>query len=156
MAANPIRSMTNLNDIQLIDIPKIQDAKGNLSVIEGLTVPFDIRRVYYLYDVPSTAQRHGNAHIRQKKMLIALSGSFEVRLHDGGQERTITLNRPNQGLYIPEGIWREMRNFSSGSVCLVISSEEFDEQDYIRDFETYRLSKNGIDQSIFGQPAVDL
>lgn len=148
--------MTNLNDIQLIDIPKIHDAKGNLSVVEGHTVPFEIRRIYYLYDVPSTAQRYGNAHIRQKKVLIALSGSFEVILHDGHQEQTITLNRPNQGLYIPEGIWREMRNFSSGSVCLVISSEEFDEQDYIRDFETYRLSKNRIDQSVFGQPAVEL
>lgn len=136
--------MTNINDIQLIDIPKIHDAKGNLSVVEGNTIPFEIRRVYYLYDVPSTAERYGNAHISQKKMLIALSGSFEVILRDGQNERKIMLNRPNQGLYIPEGIWREIRNFSSGSVCLVIASDEFDEQDYIRDFEAYRLSKNRI------------
>ena len=136
--------MTTINDIRQIDIPKIHDAKGNLSVVEGETIPFEIKRVYYLYDVPSTAEREGNAHKQQQKVLIALSGSFDVILHDGMTETTVTLNRPNQGLYIPDGIWREMRNFSSGSVCLVIASENFDEQDYIRDFEVYRLSKNRI------------
>lgn len=143
MAANPIQ-MTTIDDIKRIDIPKIHDTKGNLSVIEGQTIPFAIRRVYYLYDVPSTAEREGNAHKQQQKVLIALSGSFEVVLHDGVRETAVTLNRPNQGLYIPAGIWREMRNFSSGSVCLVIASENFDEQDYVRDFERYKLSKNGI------------
>ena len=129
-------------DIQLIDIPKIHDAKGNLSVVEGSTIPFEIKRVHYLYDVPSTAKRHGNAHKLQQKVLIALSGSFEVVLHDGKEEKTITLNRPNQGLYIPGGIWREMRNFSSGSVCLVIASDDFDENDYIREFDNFALFKD--------------
>lgn len=129
-------------DIQLIDIPKIHDAKGNLSVVEGNTIPFEIKRVHYLYDVPSTAEREGNAHKTQQKVLIALSGSFEVLLHDGKEQKTITLNRPNQGLYIPGGIWREMRNFSSGSVCLVIASDNFDEEDYIREFENFTLFKD--------------
>lgn len=136
--------MTQISDSRLIDIPKIHDAKGNLSVVEGDTIPFPIQRVYYLYDVPSHAERLGHAHIKQHKLLIALSGSFEVVLRDGQSEKVITLNRPNLGLYIPNGIWREIRNFSSGSVCLVIASQDFDEQDYIRDFKIYESSKNRI------------
>lgn len=134
--------MTTIEDITRIDIPKIHDAKGNLSVVERETIPFEIKRVYYLYDVPSTAERQGNAHKNQHKVLIALSGSFEVVLHDGVQEITVTLNRPNQGLYIPPGIWREIRNFSSGSVCLVIASDVFDEADYIRDFNAFESFKD--------------
>lgn len=134
---------TTIADIQLIDIPKIHDAKGNLSVVEGSTIPFEIKRVHYLYDIPSSAGREGNAHKSQQKVLIALSGSFEVVLKDGLDARTITLNRPNQALYIPAGIWREMQNFSSGSVCLVITSENFSESDYIREFEDFRLFKDG-------------
>lgn len=134
--------MTRISDCRLIDIPKIHDAKGNLSVIEGTTVPFTIKRVYYLYDVPSHAERLGHAHLKQQKLLVALSGSFEVVMRDGTDQRVVTLNKPNSGLYIPNGIWREMRNFSSGSVCLVIASENFDESDYVRDFEAYRSSKH--------------
>lgn len=145
MAANLIPKMTTtIADIQLIDIPKIHDTKGNLSVVEGKTIPFEIKRVHYLYDIPSSAEREGNSHIEQQKVLIALSGSFEVVLKDGTNEKTFTLNRPNLGLYIPNGIWREIRNFSSGSVCLVITSHDFSESDYIRDFDEYKLSKNGI------------
>jgi oxalate decarboxylase/phosphoglucose isomerase-like protein (cupin superfamily) len=136
--------MTQISDSRSIDIPKIHDAKGNLSVVEGDTVPFPIRRVYYLYDVPSHAERLGHAHKKQHKLLIALSGSFDVVLRDGQSEKVVSLNRPNIGLYIPNGIWREIRNFSSGSVCLVIASENFDEDDYIRNFGDYKLSKNGI------------
>lgn len=134
--------MTTINDCQLLAIPKIHDAKGNLSVIEKSTIPFEIKRVHYLYDVPSHAERQGNAHIIQQKILVAINGSFEVVLKDGATERVLTLNKPNEALFIPNGIWREMRNFSSGSVCLVIASENFDESDYIREFDAFRLFKN--------------
>lgn len=128
-------------NIQLIHIPKIEDPRGNLSVIEHEVVPFDIKRVYYLYDVPAGAERGGHAHIQQRECLIALSGSFEVILNDGKTEKTITLNKPFEGLLINEGIWRELKNFSSGSVCLVIASDVFEEADYIRDFQAFLDSK---------------
>lgn len=131
----------------IISIPKIEDPRGNLSVIEKDIIPFEIRRVYYLYDVPSGAERGGHSHKQQKEFLIALSGSFDVILNDGEQEKTVTLNKPNQGLLIETGIWRELKNFSSGAVCLVIASDVFDEEDYIRDFDEFILSKNGISQS---------
>ena len=110
---------TTIKHISIIDIPKIEDTRGNLSVIEKSTIPFAIKRVYYLYDVPSDAYRGGHAHIQQQELLIALSGSFEVKLNDGKNTKSIMLNKPNKGLLIPTGIWRELENFSSGSVCLV-------------------------------------
>lgn len=122
---------------KLISLPKIEDHRGNLSVIEKDILPFDIKRVYYLYDVPSGAERGGHAHKEQQEFLIALSGSFEVVLNDGKQTKTITLNKPNQGLLITHGIWRELKNFSSGSVCLVIASDVYVEEDYIREFEEF-------------------
>jgi len=131
----------------IISIPKIEDPRGNLSVIEKDIIPFEIKRVYYLYDVPSGAERGGHSHKQQKEFLIALSGSFDVVLNDGEQEKTVTLNKPNQGLLIETGIWRELKNFSSGAVCLVIASDVFDEEDYIRDFDEFILSKNGISKS---------
>jgi dTDP-4-dehydrorhamnose 3,5-epimerase-like enzyme len=134
--------MTNISDIQLIEIPKIQDRRGNLSVLEGDTIPFVFKRVYYLYDVPSRSKRGGHAHIEQQEFLIALSGSFDVVLKDGKNIETITLNKPNVGLLIVSGIWRELKNFSSGSVCLVLSSGEFSEEDYIREYKKFRLFKD--------------
>jgi len=134
----------SLQDIELIQIPKIHNSQGNLSVIEGNTIPFEIRRVYYLYDVPSNAERYGHAHKVQQKFLVALSGSFEVVLKDGTEERVFLLNKPNFGLLIAPGNWREMRNFSSGAVCLVVASEVYNESDYIRDFEEFRSFKNRI------------
>ncbi len=131
-----------ISNCVIISIPKIEDPRGNLSVIEKDTVPFEIKRVYYLYDVPSGAERGGHSHKEQKEILIALSGSFDVILNDGKQEKTFTLNKPNQGLLIETGIWRELKNFSSGAVCLVIASDVFDEEDYIRDFDEFILSKN--------------
>jgi oxalate decarboxylase/phosphoglucose isomerase-like protein (cupin superfamily) len=128
-------------DIKLISIPKIEDNRGNLSVIEHDILPFEMKRVYYLYDVPSGAERGGHSHKEQKEFLIALSGSFDVILNDGNEQKVITLNKPFEGLLINEGIWRELNNFSSGSVCLVIASAVFDESDYIRElkeFETYK------------------
>ena len=127
---------------RLIEIPKIIDPRGNLSVIENQTVPFEIKRVYYLYDVPSGAFRGGHAHKNQHEVLIALSGSFEVVLDDGGQKETVMLNKPNIGLLIPTMLWRELQNFSSGSVCLVLASDVFDEADYIRDYQQFKSSKS--------------
>ena len=127
---------------KLIQLSKIKDERGTLSVIEKDILPFQMKRVYYLYDVPSDAYRGGHAHIEQSEFLVALSGSFEVILDDGKTKKSITLNKPNKGLLIPTGIWRELENFSSGSVCLVIASGEFDENDYIRDYKQFKLSKS--------------
>ncbi|WP_337964723.1 FdtA/QdtA family cupin domain-containing protein [uncultured Flavobacterium sp.] len=134
--------MNNIKNVRLIEIPKIQDRRGNLSVIEGEAIPFTFKRVYYLYDVPSGSKRGGHAHKQQQEFLIALSGSFDVILKDGKSIETITLNKPNFGLLIEDGIWRELKNFSSGSVCLVLASDEFDEEDYIREFKEFKLFKN--------------
>ena len=129
-------------NIELISIPKIEEPRGNLSVVEGDCIPFEIKRVYYLYDVPAGAERGGHAHKNLKQYLIALSGSFDVVLNDGTEQQTVCLNKPFEGLLIHEGIWRELNNFSSGSVCLVIASAVFDEDDYIRDFESFLALKN--------------
>ncbi|MDP5200119.1 FdtA/QdtA family cupin domain-containing protein [Flavobacterium sp. DG2-3] len=127
-----------MNDkAQIIPIPKIEERRGNLSVIENGTVPFDIKRVYYLYDVPAGAERGGHAHKKLRQFLVALSGSFDVVLKDGEKEQIITLNRPYEGLLINPGIWRELQNFSSGSLCLVIASEVYIEEDYIRNFDDF-------------------
>lgn len=120
-------------NIQLIDIPKIEDHRGNIAVIEKDVIPFEIKRVYYLFDVPSSATRGGHAHKQQKEFLVALSGSFDVVLNDGKSVQTVTLNKPGKGLLIDVSIWRELENFSSGAVCLVVASDVFDESDYIRD-----------------------
>ena len=133
---------TTIKDIQIISLPRIEDRRGNLSVIEKEVLPYEMKRVYYLYDVPGGAERGGHSHIDQQEFLIALSGSFEVVLNDGEQETTVTLNIPNRGLLIPKGIWRELKNFSSGAVCLVIASDVYLEEDYIRDFDDFTKSKN--------------
>jgi dTDP-4-dehydrorhamnose 3,5-epimerase-like enzyme len=134
--------MISSSEVRLIEIPKIQDRRGNLSVIEGETIPFVSKRVYYLYDIPGGSKRGGHAHKAQKEFLIALSGSFDVVVKDGSSEKIITLNKPNYGLLIEKEIWRELQNFSSGSVCLVLASDEFDEADYIRNFKDFKLLKN--------------
>ena len=136
--------MTNINDVQIIDITKVHDTRGNLSVLEGNAVPFEMKRVYYLYDIPSGVRRGGHSHKDCQELLVALSGSFDVIVNDGNEQKTVLLNKPNVGLLIPNGIWRELENFSSGSVCLVLASDVFAEEDYIRDFEDFKLSKNGI------------
>lgn len=128
-------------NLKLINIPKINDVRGNLAVIEGDCIPFEMKRVYYLFDVPSDAYRGGHAHKEQLEFLVALSGSFEVILNDGKSKQKIMLNKADKGLLIPTGVWRELENFSSGAVCLVIASGEFDEDDYIRDYTTFLSSK---------------
>ena len=143
MAANlTLKMKTNIGNIQVINIPKIHDVRGNLSVVEGNTIPFEIKRVYYLYDIPSGAKRGGHAHIEQEELLVALSGSFEIVLKDGNEEKLATLNRPDKGLLIPKGIWRELQNFSAGSVCLVVTSDVFNEADYIREYADFQAFKN--------------
>ncbi|HEX8270128.1 MAG TPA: FdtA/QdtA family cupin domain-containing protein [Flavobacterium sp.] len=124
-------------NIEILTIPKIEDYRGSIAVIEKDIVPFSIGRVYYLFDVPSTAKRGGHAHKEQLEFLIPISGSFDVVLKDGNTEQVVTLNKPDKGLLIRSNIWRELENFSSGAVCLVIASDVFDESDYIRDFSEF-------------------
>lgn len=132
--------MSSIQNCKILSIPKIEDPRGNLSVIENDVIPFEMKRVYYLYDVPSAAERGGHSHIEQQEFLVALSGSFDVILNDGTATKTLTLNKPFEGLLITNGIWRELKNFSSGSVCLVIASDVFEESDYIREFDAYLKS----------------
>ena len=129
---------------KLISLPKIEDPRGNLSVIEGETIPFKIKRVYYLYDVPSGAERGGHSHKKQQEFIIAVAGSFEVVLNNGIEENVYRLFKPNEGLFVPINTWRELRNFSAGAVCLVVSSDEFDEDDYIRDYDEFMDYVNKI------------
>ena len=134
----------DLDAIELREIPKISDpdGRGNLSVVERDFLPFTIKRVYYLYDVPSSSTRGGHAHKELHQFLIALSGSFDVVLDNGQTRRTITLNKPDRGLLIPNGVWRELENFSSGAVCLSLVSEEYSEEDYIRNYNDFKLFKS--------------
>lgn len=129
-------------DSQIISLPKAEDPFGNYAIIEGDTIPYEIKRVYYLYDIPSGAERGGHSHINQREFLVAVSGSFDVILKNGKEETTITLNKPDKGLLINTGIWRELNNFSAGAVCLVMASDVFDESDYIREYADYLLSVN--------------
>ena len=136
--------MNSIKDVKIIDIPKIIDPKGRgkLSVVEKDIIPFDIKRVYYLYDVPSDSYRGGHAHKKLIQFMIPLSGSFEVLLDDGKKRKKVMLNKPDKGLLIPKGIWREMDNFSSGAICMVLASENFDESDYFRDYDQFKKFKH--------------
>ena len=123
---------------KIIDLPKITDPRGNLSVIEsGVQIPFDIKRVFYLYDVPTGADRGAHAHKALHQFLICLSGSFDVSLDDGTQKKIVHLNRPWQGLHIPPMIWAAEINFDPGSVCLVMASDRYDEADYYRKYDDF-------------------
>ncbi len=128
--------------IRTIDIPRIEDPRGNLAVIEKEVLPFSIARVYYLFDVPSGAYRGGHAHKECLELLIAVSGSFEVVLDNGTNKERVMLNNPTKGLLIPVNMWRELENFSSGSVCLVLASHAYDEADYIRDYVDFTALMN--------------
>ena len=129
---------TSVNDCILKDLPKIRDSRGNLTFIEGMKhVPFDIKRVFYLYDVPGGSDRGGHALKRCHQFLIAMSGSFDVITDTGGAKQRTPLNRSYYGLYLPPMVWREMDNFSSGAVCLALASENYSELDYFRDYAEY-------------------
>lgn len=128
----------SLADCRIIDLPRVNDPRGNLTFIEGARhVPFEIKRVYYLYDVPGGAERGGHAHKDLHQLIIAMSGSFDVVLNDGAQQKRFHLNRSYFGMYVAPMIWRELDNFSSGSVCMVLASNFYDEADYYRDFQTF-------------------
>lgn len=128
-------------EIEIIEIPKIENSLGNMAVVENDVIPFDIKRVYYLYDIPSSSTRGGHSHKNLEQVLIAISGSFDVILKDGNSVRTVTLNKPDRGLLIKKNTWREIENFSSGAVCLVLASTVYNEDDYIRDFDQFLDSK---------------
>ncbi|SCH69280.1 sugar 3,4-ketoisomerase [uncultured Bacteroides sp.] len=133
----------NVFDCSIIELPKFEDAAGNLTpVYSNIHVPFNIKRVFYSYDIPGGEARGAHAHKKCHQLLIAASGSFEVILDDGVNKRTILLNRPFYGLHIPPGIWAAEQGFSSGSICLVLASDIFDENDYIRNYRDFQKYKN--------------
>lgn len=132
------RYWRSLNDCRIIELPKIHDTRGNLTFVEGSRhIPFDIKRVYYLYDVPGGADRGGHAHRTLHQLIISMSGSFDVVLSDGERERRYHLNRSYHGLYVCPMMWRTIDNFSSNAVCMVLASNFFSESDYIRDYAAY-------------------
>lgn len=124
-------------DIQIIDIPKFEDFTGNVGVIEGNVIPFEIKRIFYLYDILGDSKRGQHAHKELKQFLIAISGSFDITVTDGTNKETIHLNRPDKGLLINPGLWSELENFSTGAVCMVVASDVYEESDYIRDYDNY-------------------
>lgn len=129
----------DLSDVKIVELPKITDRRGNLSFAEQFThIPFEIKRNYWIYDVPGGEIRGGHAYKRNKEFIIALSGSFDVLLDDGENKRTFSLNRSYYALYVPEGIWRQMMNFSTNSLALVVASTFFDKSDYIYDYEEFK------------------
>jgi hypothetical protein len=130
-----------LPDCHLIDFPRIQDPRGNLTFIESSRhIPFDIRRVYYLYDVPGGAERGGHGHRALQQVIIAMSGAFDVHIDDGYAKKVFQLNRSYFGLYVCPMIWRDITNFSSGAVCLVLASDLYSESDYFRSYEEFLLA----------------
>jgi hypothetical protein len=130
-------------DCSVIDVSKINTETGNITVVEnGNNIPFEVKRVYYLYDIPGGEARGGHAHYELQQYIVAASGSFDVILDDGKNRRTVTLSRPNIALHIVPGLWRELDNFSSGSISLVLASQTYDEKDYIRDYKKYLKYKN--------------
>lgn len=123
---------------EYISLPQFNEPRGNLTFIEsGRHVPFDFTRIYYIYDIPSGAVRARHAHKELHQLLIAISGSFDVRLHDGFREETVTLNRPHVGLHLKPHVWHDLLNFSSGSICLALASAPYEESDYIRHFDEF-------------------
>lgn len=134
---------SSINDCKIITLDRHHsDRQGDLSVVENhINIPFEVKRVYYLYDIPGGAERGGHAHKNLQQLIIAASGSFTVVLDDGKTKRSVSLNRPYQGLLIVPGIWRELVDFSSGAICLVLASEKYDESDYIREYNDFLMLK---------------
>ena len=129
-------------DCSVIDVSKIHNEAGNITVVEnGENIPFDVKRIYYLYDIPGGEVRGGHAHYELEQFIIAASGSFDVVLDDGKNKKRVTLNRPNLALHIVPGLWREIDNFSSGAICMVLASQSFREQDYIRNYKKFKELK---------------
>ncbi len=138
----------NRKSWDLVNFPIVKDRRGNLTFIEGgATIPFEIARVYYLYDVPGGAHRGGHAHRNLEQVIIAASGSFDVHLNDGFRQQTVSLNRSYYGLYMKNMVWRELHNFSSGAICLVLASQHYEESDYIREYNEF-LKASGPEQEL--------
>lgn len=130
---------SSVNDCRLITLDKHHHENGNLSVVEnGRQLPYDVNRVYYLYDVPGGVERGGHSHRHCHEFILAVSGSFDIEIDDGREKRKVSLNRSNCGLHVVPGIWRVLNNFSSGSVCLVLASDCYDEADYVRDYGEFK------------------
>ncbi len=130
-----------LESCRIIGLPRIEDPRGNLTFIENDNhIPFEIKRVYYTYDVPGGSERGSHAHKNLQQLIVAMSGSFDVVLDDGNNQHRFHLNRSYYGLYVPSMMWRTIDNFSSGSVCMVLASELFDEDDYYRDYESFKAA----------------
>ncbi len=135
--------MTTIDDVKIIELPKFTDPRGNLSFVEQLNhIPFEIKRTYWIYDVPGGETRGGHAYWRNQEFMLSLSGAFDVIVDDGTQKRKFTLNRSYYGLYVPAGLWREMDNFSTNSLALELSSIHYDENDYIRDYNKFLRLKS--------------
>jgi len=135
--------VSDIHGCSVVELTKIHNPAGNITFIQsGANLPFDIKRVYYLYDVPGGSERGGHAHKSLYQLIVAASGSFEVILDDGSNKKIVYLNRPNFGLLVIPGIWRELANFSSGAICLVLASEKYDESDYWRDYLSYKKIKD--------------
>lgn len=136
---------SNVFDCAILPLKKIHNRAGNITIVEGQNnIPFDIRRIYYLYDIPGGESRGGHAHKELRQLIIAASGSFDVLLDDGINKKIVTLNRPDYGLMVVPGIWRELMEFSSGAICLVMASHKYDESDYVRDYEYFSSYKKQI------------
>jgi len=136
---------TNIESCKLLELKKIHNRAGNITIIQnGDFLPFNVKRVYYLYDVPGGSERGGHAHKNLFQLIVAASGSFDVIIDDGNNKKTISLNRPYYGLLIVPGIWREIVNFSSGAICLVLASEKYYEKDYIRNYSNFKIFKGLI------------
>jgi len=134
-----------VEDVKMVELPKFADPRGNLSFVEQLNhIPFEIKRTYWIYDVPGGENRGGHAFKQNEEFIVALSGAFDVIVDDGQNKKTFTLNRSYYGLYVPAGLWREMENFSTNSLALEFGSIHYDEQDYIRDYQDYlKMKKDG-------------
>jgi len=136
---------SSVYDCVILPLNKIHNRAGNITIVEGQTnIPFDVKRIYYLYDIPGGEARGGHAHKELFQLIISASGSFDVLLDDGHNKKIVTLNRPDFGLMVVPGIWRELMEFSSGAICLVLASNKYDETDYIRDYRNHLLFKNEL------------
>ena len=135
----------SIYDCSIIELPRLKNRAGNITVVNNNdNIPFEIKRVFYIYDIPGGEDRGAHAHKDCHQLLVAVSGSFEVEMDDGTNKRTVTLNRPYYGLHIPPGIWAAEKGFSSGAVCLVLASHKYDEKDYIRDYENFKAYKKKL------------
>ena len=136
---------SSIYNCNVFTFPKVHNRAGNITALNNsIDLPFDIQRVYYLYDIPGGELRGGHAHKELQQLIIAVSGSFDITLDDGLNKKTVSLNRPYYGLHVIPGIWRELSNFSSGAICLVLASHKYDEKDYIRDYEEFLIYKANL------------